>query len=143
MTQREAVNDAWDLPKATTMNAFWERYPEWNEYKLKEGSFDWSWYYAFQQVGDQKTEPLTMAYREGRLERDRLAGILSLLAPPILLERSLQALAKTDFSAAIAYEDRVRDFHKELRDFYYQKMFREEAFDNKLLKYLPVFAAGK
>jgi ABC-2 type transport system permease protein len=143
MTQREAVNDAWDLPKATTMNAFWERYPEWNEYKLKEGSFDWSWYYAFQQVGDQKTEPLTMAYREGRLERDRLAGIFSLLAPPILLERSLQALAKTDFSAAITYEDRVRDFHKELRDFYYQKMFREEAFDNKLLKYLPVFAAGK
>ena len=143
MTQREAVNDAWDLPKATTMNAFWERYPEWNEYKLKEGSFDWSWYYAFQQVGDQKTEPLTMAYREGRLERDRLAGFFSLLAPPILLERSLQALAKTDFSAAITYEDRVRDFHKELRDFYYQKMFREEAFDNKLLKYLPVFAAGK
>jgi len=143
MTQREAVNDAWDLPKATTMNAFWERYPEWNEYKLKEGSFDWSWYYAFQQVGDQKTESLTMAYRVGRLERDRLAGMFSLLAPPILLERSLQALAKTNFSAAIAYEDRVRDFHKELRDFYYQKMFRKEAFDNKLLKYLPVFAEGK
>jgi len=139
MTQREAVNDAWDLPKATTMNAFWERYPEWNEYKLIEGSFDWNWYYAFQQVGDQKTEPLTIAYREGRLDRDRLAGMFSLLAPPILLERSLQALAKTDFNAAMAYEDRVRDFHAELRDFYYKKFFRKEAFDKKLLKDLPVF----
>jgi ABC-2 type transport system permease protein len=139
MTQREAVNDAWDLPKATTMNAFWERYPEWNEYKLIEGSFDWNWYYAFQQVGDQKTEPLTMAYREGRLERDRLAGMFSLLAPPILLERSLQALAKTDFNAAMAYEDRVRDFHAELRDFYYKKFFRKEVFDSESLEALPVF----
>tara|TARA_B100001063_G_scaffold247211_1_gene291299 strand:+ start:5511 stop:5696 length:186 start_codon:yes stop_codon:yes gene_type:complete len=47
------------------------------------------------------------------------------------------------FCAAIAYEDRVSDFHKELLGFYYQKMFRKEAFDNKLLKYLPVFARGK
>lgn len=143
MTQREAVNDAWDLPKATTMNAFWERYPEWSEYKLLEGSFDWNWYYAFQQVGDQKTESLTLAYRDGRIERDRLAGMFSLLVPPILLERSLQALAKTDFSAAIAYEDRVREFHEELRGFYYQKLFGREAFDKNSLKELPVFTATK
>ena len=139
MTQREAVNDAWDLPKAVTMDAFFERYPQWNEYKLLENSFDWNWYYAFQQVGDQKTEALTLAYREGRLERDRLSGIFSLLAPPILLERSLQALAQTDFSASLAYEDRVRDFHKALRGFYYQKLFGQETFDQNSLKELPVF----
>lgn len=139
MTQREAVNDAWDLPKAVTMDAFFERYPQWNEYKLLENSFDWNWYYAFQQVGDQKTEELTLAYREGRLERDRLSGIFSLLAPPILLERSLQALAQTDFSASLAYEDRVRDFHKALRNFYYQKLFGQETFDQNSLKELPVF----
>jgi hypothetical protein len=28
------------------------------------------------------------------------------------------------FSAAITYGNRVRDLHKELRDFYYQKMLR-------------------
>jgi ABC-2 type transport system permease protein len=28
MTQREAVNDAWDLPKAATMDAFVEHHPQ-------------------------------------------------------------------------------------------------------------------
>jgi ABC-2 type transport system permease protein len=32
MTQREAVNDAWDLPKAATMDAFVERHPQWAAY---------------------------------------------------------------------------------------------------------------
>ena len=32
MTQREAVNDAWDLPKDVTMQAFVERHPQWASY---------------------------------------------------------------------------------------------------------------
>jgi hypothetical protein len=32
MTQREAGNDAWDLPKAATMDAFVERHPQWAAY---------------------------------------------------------------------------------------------------------------
>ena len=75
--QREAVNDAWDLPRSATMEAFVERHPEWAEhaqanqpFAWKE-SFEWEWYYAFQQVGDQKVEHLSRAYREGRIRRDQ------------------------------------------------------------------------
>ena len=32
MTQREAVNGAWDLPKNVTMEAFVARHPEWAAY---------------------------------------------------------------------------------------------------------------
>ena len=141
LTQREAVNDAWDLPKATTMTAFVERHPQWAAHTAVERPFEWKWYYAFQQVGDQKAQALSEAYTAGRMKRDRLAGWLAVIAPPVLLERSLQALAATDVRATLAYEARVRVFHASLRDFYYPKLFRDEVFDAATLEAMPRFAA--
>ena len=143
VTQREAVNDAWDLPKATTMNAFVERHPQWSAHAEIELPFEWKWYYAFQQVGDQKAEALSSAFREGKQRKDRLAGRLAILAPPALLERSLQRLAETDTSASLAYEARVRQFHSMLRDYYYPRLFRDEPFDRKALADLPRFSPAE
>ena len=142
MTQREAVNDAWDLPKATTMAAFVERHPQWAAFTAIERPFEWKWYFASQQVGDQKAHALSAAYTAGRLERDRLAGWLAFIAPPVLLERSLQALAGTDLRSSLAYEARVRAFHAALREFYYPRLFREEGFDPATLDAMPQFATG-
>jgi ABC-2 type transport system permease protein len=141
MTQREAVNDAWDLPKATTMDAFVKRHPQWAAYAAVERPFAWKWYFAFQQVGDQKAQTLSTAYAEGRAQRDRWAGWLAWVAPPVLLERSLQALAATDVRASLAYEAKVRTFHADLRAFYYPKLFLGEAFEASALESLPRFAA--
>jgi ABC-2 type transport system permease protein len=142
MTQREAVNDAWDLPKSTTMTAFVERHPQWAAYSTVNRPFEWKWYYAFQQVGDQKAQALSEAYTTGRQERDRLAGWLAFIAPPILLQRSLQTLARTDQRSSLSYEARVRSFHAALRAFYYPKLFRDEAFDPGQLNALPEFVTG-
>ncbi|MBL8344618.1 MAG: DUF3526 domain-containing protein [Rubrivivax sp.] len=141
MTQREAVNDAWDLPKEATMTAFVERHPQWAAYTAVGRPFEWKWYYAFQQVGDQKAQALSEAYTAGRKERDRLAGRLAIIAPPVLLERSLQALAGTDLRSSLAYEARVRAFHASLREFYYPKLFLNERFEPAALEALPQFAA--
>ncbi len=142
LMQRETVNDAWDLPREETMTPFFDRHPDWIDYTPAEDGFEWPWYYAFQQVGDQRTEPITNAYREGRMRRERFAAAASLLSPPSLLERSLQTLAKTDFNAAMAYEARVRQFHAQLRDFYYPKFYRNEPFEKSGLDNLPVFQTG-
>jgi len=139
MLQRETVNDAWDLPRDATMEAFFERHPEWVDYQPIESAFEWQWYYAFQQVGDQKTAPLSKAYQEGKLQRNNLASWASLIAPPALLERSLQSLAHTDLNASIRYEQQVRAYHSALRDFYYPKFFQNEPFDAALLEKLPKF----
>ena len=141
LTQREAVNDAWDLPKEVTMDAFVARHPQWAQYAAVERPFAWKWYYAFQQVGDQTAEPLSLAYREGRRHRDRLAGWLAWLTPPALLERSLQRLANTDLRAHSRYEARVRAFHRQLREFYYAKLFLEAPFDSAALAELPEYGA--
>ena len=138
-TQREAVNDAWDLPKAATMEPFIARHPEWADYTEVGQPFEWKWYYAFQQVGDQTVEPLSLAFREGRIRRDRLAGSLAWLSPPALAERALQALAGTDVAATLAYEEQVREFHTALREYYYPRLFRDEPVSNASLEQRPRF----
>lgn len=144
LTQREAVNDAWDLPKEKTYASFIERHPEWDAYRGWDSeAFEWKWYYAFQQVGDQTTEPLSTAYREGRQKRDTLAGWASLISPATLMQRTLERLAQTDMKSAMAYETRVRDFHAQLRAWYYPRLFPNLTYDaaeplNTLPNYEPV-----
>ncbi|MEM7731123.1 MAG: DUF3526 domain-containing protein [Pseudomonadota bacterium] len=137
LSQREAVNDAWDLPKETTMRAFLERHPEWADMSEVTQPFEWKWYYAFQQVGDQTVEPLSTAYREGRALRDRLAGQASLVSPATALQRVLERLADTDVQASLAYESQVRNFHARLRAWYYPRLFGDTAFTVEAAQDLP------
>ena len=141
LAQREAVNDAWDLPKSATMQAFLERHPEWEPYGQVERPFEWKWYYAFQQVGDQKVEELSKAYRDAALQRYRMAGSVALASPPALFMRVMNRMADTDLLGFLSYEQRVRDFHAQLRRFYYPLLFRPSDFDANIFKSLPVFTA--
>ena len=145
LTQREAVNDAWDLPKAATYDPFMERHPEWDDYRAWDSeAFEWKWYYAFQQVGDQTAEPLSQAYQKGRKKRDELAKWSSLISPATLLQRHMEGLAETDMKAAMIYELRVRDFHEDLRHWYYPRLFKNEGFDAKKAEaQLPKFGGNK
>ncbi|MEO1189470.1 MAG: DUF3526 domain-containing protein, partial [Pseudomonadota bacterium] len=140
LTQREAVNDAWDLPVSATMDPFLERHPDWADYATIEGTFEWKWYYAFQQVGDQTVEPLSVAYREGRKRRDDLSAALSWLSPPAKVERVFQSLAGTDTKASAAYENRVRAFHAELREYYYPLLFPDRPFTDEAVSLRPSYA---
>ncbi|WP_133471680.1 DUF3526 domain-containing protein [Paraglaciecola marina] len=139
LTQREAVNDAWDIPKETTMDAFIASYPEWKDHVAMESEFEWKWYYAFQQVGDQTAAPLSQAYRDAAHKKYQLAGIASLLSPPLLLQRVLTRLANTDAVAAFQYEQQIRDFHERLRLFYYPFLFTQQKLGETQLATMPSF----
>lgn len=137
MLQREAVNGAWDKPKAATMEPFLARHPEWRSLGTVDKPFAWKWYFAFQQVGDMQAEPIASSYREGRLARDDAAGIAAFLSPASLVERGFERLAGTDARAMIGYEDRVRAFHAELRAFHYPLLFRDPPYDPLAFEKLP------
>ncbi len=139
MTQREAVNDAWDLPKQATMDAFLARYPQWTDDAEITAPFEWKWYYAFQQVGDMIAAPLSQAYRDSLTKRDRAQGWLAVLSPPALTQRLLTSVAGTGVADAQAYERDVRDFHRRLRAFYYPLLFKDPPFDPALLEDMPTF----
>lgn len=143
MLQREEVNAAWDKPKPVTMNAFVEAHPQWREQSEVTRPFEWKWYYAFQQVGDQQAAPLAGEYREGIVARERMAWWLGLLSPPLLLHKALTCLARTDLSAALSYEDAIRDFHQDMRHFYYPLLFNNPAFDPERLQRHPTFEEAR
>jgi len=142
LTQREAVNDAWDIPKEATYEPFFEHQPEWANYTKWDGAdgFEWKWYFAFQQVGDQKAEGLSQDYRDRRLKRDERTSRFSLISPASLMQRQFEKLARTDASASLAYEARVRKFHEELREWHYPRLFKNTAFEAEAAKrQLPIY----
>ncbi|MCI5048474.1 MAG: DUF3526 domain-containing protein [Aquisalinus sp.] len=139
LTQREAVNDAWDLPREATLKPFYERHPEWaNAEPVSEG-FDWYWYYAFQQVGDQTVESMSEALRDGVAERDKAMAMIALTSPPLLVDRVMSQLAMTDIAAFQSYDQCVRDFHAALRAFHYPMLFGGKEYSAEAMKELPTF----
>lgn len=143
MTQREAVNDAWDLPHKTTMDAFLATHPQWQGKTQTNSLFEWKWYYAFQQVGDQQALPLAEAYQQTAESRYQAAGWVALLSPATLLKRTLTHWAHTDAKAAWQYEQDVRAFHAQLRHFYYPLLFNNQEFNPAALAERPVFTPNK
>jgi len=139
MTQREAVNDAWDVPVTDTWREFLATHPQWHGHTTMGPAFEWKWYYAFQQVGDQHASELSQAYRDATLAKDQLASSFSLLSPPMLTQRLLSGIAATNTAAAMKYEQDVRAFHRSLRLFYYPLLFNADKFDVDTFTQLPQF----
>ncbi|MEL7014463.1 MAG: DUF3526 domain-containing protein [Pseudomonadota bacterium] len=139
LTQRDAVNTAWDLPREATMTPFYARHPEWADATPISEGFDWFWYYAFQQVGDQTVEDMSRDLRRGVARRDRAMGLLSVISPPLLVNRALATAAQTDIAAFQSYDQCVRDFHARLRGFHYKMLFGNLPYSSEVMEDLPVF----
>ena len=137
--QREAVNGAWDLPKSDTMNAFASRHPQWRDHAEISRPFEWKWYYAFQQVGDQAVEDLSLARREAIAAHYQAGNAVAVFSPPLLAQRLVGRITETDAPAALAYEAEVRAFHRSLREFFYPLLFTDAAYDPDWLSDAPSF----
>ena len=140
LTQREAVNDAWDIPFSETWDAFLVTHPQWAAKTQMNSLFEWKWYYAFQQVGDQKAKALSQAYKQAVLRKDSFAGLVALFSPPMLTQRLLSNVAGTDTRSSLIYEQQVRDYHASLRAFYYPLLFNRVEYSRQVLDELPLFS---
>lgn len=128
LAQREAVHGGWDKAKERTMQAFFRHYPQYRATKPVEGGFHWKWYYAFQHLGDLSVADQTRAYRAGLEARDTWTWRLAVILPPLATQVTIHRLAETDLAAQLAYQDRIRAYHRQLREFYYPYIFDERAF---------------
>jgi ABC-2 type transport system permease protein len=122
------------------MDAFFQSHPEWAGTAPVTAPFHWKWYFAFHQVGDESVATLAQQYRDGILERSRLAERLGLILPTVGAQLALHRLAETDPRAQLAYQDRVRAFHKRLRTFYYPYIFNERPFGMEDFEKAPRYA---
>ncbi|ATC31548.1 DUF3526 domain-containing protein [Caulobacter vibrioides] len=141
-TQRTAVHRAWDIPKAETMDAFFRTHPQWRNTAPLGEAFHWKWYFAFHQVGDELAGGLSRQYRQGVLERAAWSERLGLVTPGVATQLALHRLAATDPAAQIAYQDRIRAFHGELRRFFYPYLFEDRPFGRADFARAPEYRAA-
>lgn len=139
LAQRKAVNRAWDIPRGHTMRAFYANHPEWKDSPPLTAAFHYKWYLAFHQVGDESVSGKVAAYRRGIEARDAAAHGIGWLLPSIGVQSILARLANTDMQAQLAYQDRIRAFHKQLRNFYYGYLFTDRPFGKADFAKAPKF----
>jgi ABC-2 type transport system permease protein len=128
LAQRERVNRAWDIPREETMRRFYANHPRWSNSLPLTHKFHYKWYLAFHQVGDESVADRVKAYRAGLERRDAAARSLGWLLPSVGVQALLTRLADTDLQAQLAYQDRIRGFHRQLREFYYDYLFYDRPF---------------
>ena len=139
LAQRETVNAAWDLPKEDTMTPFIKQNPEWAKEAKVDQPFAWKWYFAFHQVGDQTVAPLSEELRQGTRKRDEAMNLVSLASPSLRTSRTLSRLADTDIASFQRYNQCVRQFHAQLREFHYPMLFGRTEYSKEHMQQLPTF----
>lgn len=139
MAQREAVHGAWEVPREETMRKFLAGHPEWKDTAPLTSRFHWKWYFAFHQLGDESVADQVRAYRGGLLARQAWSERLGWLLPGVGAQAALHRMAGTDLPAQLAYQDRIADFHRRIREFYYPYLFRDRPFGSADYARRPVF----
>ncbi|AEG47852.1 putative ABC transporter permease [Sphingobium chlorophenolicum L-1] len=139
LAQREAVNGAWEIPYDETLQRFYVNHPEWADSAPVGHEFHYKWYLAFHQNGDESVTEQVRAYREGLEARDAAGRALGWVLPSVGVQGLLTRLANTDLTAQLAYQDRVRAYHRRLRTFYYGYLFRDRPFGKADFASAPKF----
>jgi ABC-2 type transport system permease protein len=142
LAQRETVNRAWDIPREETMRRFYAGHPHWAFSAPLTPAFHYKWYLAFHQVGDESVADQARSYRQGLERRAALANGLGWVLPSVGVEALLTRMAATDLAAQLAYQDRIRDFHRRLREFYYGYLFTDRPFGKDDFTRAPRFEAA-
>lgn len=78
-------------------------------------------------------------YRDGLQARDAAARALGWALPPVGVQAMLTRLANTDLAGQLAYQDRVRAYHRQLRQFYYRYLFNDVPFGAPDFEKVPRF----
>jgi len=123
IAQRDGYHVKWDTDKRTTIEKFYKYYPQFKKYGYPDEGFNWLWYYAMQQMGDDdsKTERDAL-HTKIALREDTSKKIASIL-PNMHLQLVFNQLAGTGMGEQISYLDATNEFHEKLRLFFYPKIF--------------------
>ncbi|WP_299249534.1 DUF3526 domain-containing protein [uncultured Aquimarina sp.] len=123
IAQRDGYHVKWDTDKRATIEKFYQHYPQFKKYGYPTDGFNWLWYYAMQQMGDDDSENEQNAFSEKiRLRENKSVQIASVI-PNMHLQLTFNQLAGTSMSQQLEYLNAIDEFHEKLRLFFYPKIF--------------------
>jgi ABC-2 type transport system permease protein len=121
--QREGYHEKWDMDKKITMDKFYTHYPQFKKYGVPQETFNWTWYYAMQQMGDDESLKERMAMRAKIKQRENASRWLATAIPTMHTQLLFNDIARTSLSSHLQLLDQTIEFHERLRLYFYPKIF--------------------
>lgn len=125
LKQRKSYHEKWDLDKKSTINSFFSHYPQFKNYPIPEGDFNWLWYYAMQQMGDDESLKEAKELHEKLVQRNEASANIAQFIPTLHLQIQLNEITKAGLKNQLLFWDEMGKFHEKLRLYFYPKIFRE------------------
>jgi ABC-2 type transport system permease protein len=123
---REGYHEKWDMDKKVTMDAFYTHYPQFRKYGVPEKQFDYLWYYAMQQMGDDDAREHADELWEKLEIRERFNRSIALFIPTIHTQLTANQLAKSGMLNHLKFLEGTTRFHEKLRLHFYPKIFEKK-----------------
>lgn len=139
LAQRQLVHGAWEIPREQTMQRFIANYPAWKDTAPLGKGFQWKWYFAFHQLGDDDVTEQAQQYRDGLLKRQAWTNRIGWILPSVGSQAALHQFARTDLPAQLRYQDQVADYHQQVRMYYYPYLFNDLEFNSAAFDARPIF----
>lgn len=139
MQHRQAVHNAWDLPKEDTLTPFYTLYPKWKNSPPVTERFHWKWYFAFQHMADVQLQPQVSARETALIQRDQATQRIAVFLPTLWVQRNLEQIARSDLKDLLTHRRHISQFHTQLRHAIYPYLFEDRALSIEAYKQLPAF----
>lgn len=125
--QRDGYHTSWDKNEDSTMQAFFKHYPQFRNYKWNSPKFNYMWYYAMQQLGDDESAPDSEAMRHKLQQRQQSAGVAALFFPPMHAQLQFTGIAGTGLEQHLQFLDSTAVFHETTKLHFFPKIFGDSA----------------
>ncbi len=126
IAQRDEYHVKWDTDKLATIEKFYEHYPQFKKYGYPTDGFNWLWYYAMQQMGDDDSKNQQEALNEKIKLREQTSSQIASIIPNMHLQLIFNRLSGTSMSQQMDYLEATDAYHEKLRLFFYPKIFKKQ-----------------
>jgi ABC-2 type transport system permease protein len=128
VANRDGYHSQWDKDKQGTIQQFKKHYPQFASYDLPEGKdFNWFWYYAMQQMGDDEAAKEAKNLMTKMAQREQFSKIVGWFLPSIQTQLSLNDLSHSGLKNQLNYLEAIENFHEQKRLLFYPKIFSESS----------------
>ena len=130
---RNLNDQVWEKPKSFVWESFYEDYPH-----FKDGdttNFN-KWYYASFVLIDKEADEMKSQFEEQVRKRNELLERWSWIAPAASMHERLSKISGTDRNSHLNFITEINEYHQELKNLYYKRIFSGEQFTIEDLKSL-------
>lgn len=124
--QRNAYHEKWDMDKQTTLDKFYNHYPQFKTYPLPTAEFSWLWYYAMQQMSDDESKQQSTHLMAKLTQRNIASQEIAQFIPTLHAQIRLNEIAQADLANQMHFWKATAGFHEKLRLYFYPKIFNND-----------------